>query len=161
MTNVVSILRPDAVLVLYSPRDLSPYPFFSFHGKDEGSGIPERVVLLERDCIDLEGARHGADEVSLGEGLFRPGDSLCLTIESTASVDRVGVWASASLVNVKTGKVISRDGVACGVSTQQRLLFFVPNQDGDFRLILQPRINERQFEGRIELRNVLLECVSR
>ena len=161
MTNVVSILRPDAVLVLYSPRDLSPDPFFAFNGKDEGSDIPERVVLLERDCIDLEGAGHGADEVSLGEGLFRPGDGLCLTIESATASDRTGAWASVSLVDVKTGKVMRRDGVACGVSTPQRLLFFVPNQNGDFRLILQPRNNERQSKGCIELRNVLLECVSR
>ena len=157
MAEVVSVLRPDAVLVLYNPRDLTTKPYFAFWGKGGPPAPPERTVLLDREREVLR----GPGRLPLGEGLIRPGDLLCLTVGSAAAADGGGAWASVSLVDAATGETIQQDGVACGVATPQSLLFFVPNREGDYRLVVRSGPDGKRAKGRIELAGVRLERIGR
>lgn len=161
MSDVVSVLRPDIVLVLYNPRDLSAKPYFAFWNKGGNSGPPERTVLLNRGREVLESPGTGTDRLSLGEGLVRPGDRLCLTVGSATAADGGGAWVSVSLVDAATRETFQRDGIACGVATPQRLLFFAPDQEGDFRLVFRSGENGSPRGGRIELGDISLERMSR
>lgn len=161
MSDVAAVLRPDAILVLYNPRDLSAKPYFAFWNKGGDSGPPERTVLLNREREVLDSRTNGTERLSLGEGLVRPRDRLCLTVGSATATDGCGAWASVSLVDAATGETFQQDGIACGVATPQRLLFFVPDREGDFRLVFRSGENGNPRGGRIELEGISLERISR
>ena len=154
-------VKPDAVLVLYNPRDLSAKPYFAFWNKGGNAGPPERTVLLDRGREVLEVRGNGTEGLSLGEGLFPPGDRLCLTVGSATAADGGGAWASVALVDAATGETFQQDGIACGVATPQRLLFFVPDREGDFRLVFRPGGDGSPRGGRIGLEGVSLERIAR
>ena len=157
VAEYIKLAKPDIVTVMYGPRELKRSPFFEF-GNLETSSSNQCEILRKSDEIKIESNSSEYNHAVLFKGLKRS-SKLAVAIGSVLSSSADCPWATIAVYDNKKRKNVVFDRVGTNVKSLQQVVFAVPDQDGDYRLVVCPGEPGKTAGNEVTQNDVTVKCL--